>query len=122
MPLARLAEFVDTAEAAVHAVLPQAVCVTFGHAGDGNLHFAILAPGHEEALASARHAIENAVHESVWRLNGSISAEHGIGVARREAFARQKQIEEITTMAALKRALDPNNILNPGKLLPAGLP
>lgn len=122
VPLARLGEFVDMAEAAVRAVLSDAVCMTFGHAGDGNLHFAILAPEHQDALASARHEIEGAVHECVWRLNGSISAEHGIGVARREAFSHQKQVEEIRTMAALKRALDPNNILNPGKLLPAGLP
>ena len=122
VPLARLGEFVDAAEAAVRAVLPHAVGMTFGHAGDGNLHFAVLAPGHQDALVSARTAIENAVQESVWRFNGSISAEHGIGVARREALSGQKQIEEIRTMAALKRALDPNNILNPGKLLPAGLP
>lgn len=121
VPLARLGDFVNTAEAAVRAVLPQTVCITFGHAGDGNLHFAILAPGHETALAAARRAIENAVHECVWRLNGSISAEHGIGVARLEAFSRQKSIAEIKAMAALKRALDPNNILNPGKLLPSGL-
>lgn len=122
VPLARLGEFVDTAEAAVRAVLTHALPMTFGHAGDGNLHFAILAPDHQDALASARSAIESAVQECVWRFNGSISAEHGIGIARREALARQKQIEEIATMAALKRALDPGNILNPGKLLPAGLP
>jgi FAD/FMN-containing dehydrogenase len=95
--------------------------MTFGHAGDGNLHFAILAPEHQDALSSKRREIENAVQECVWRLNGSISAEHGIGIARREALSRQKQFAEISTMAALKRALDPNNILNPGKLLPAGL-
>ncbi len=122
VPLARLGEFVDTAEAAVRAVLPPALCMTFGHAGDGNLHFAIMAPNHEDALVSARSEIENAVQKCVWRFNGSVSAEHGIGVARREALSRQKQAVEIATMAALKRALDPNNILNPGKLLPAGLP
>lgn len=122
VPLARLGEFVDAAMAAVRGVLPHALCLTFGHAGDGNLHFAILAPGHQDALVSARKAIEDAVQQCVWQFNGSISAEHGIGVARREALFRQKQVEEITTMSALKRALDPNNILNPGKLLPAGLP
>ncbi|HEX5280800.1 MAG TPA: FAD-binding oxidoreductase [Micropepsaceae bacterium] len=122
VPLARLGEFVDTAEAAVRAVLTHALPMTFGHAGDGNLHFAILAPDHQDALEPARSAIESAVQECVWRFNGSISAEHGIGIARREALARQKQVEEIATMAALKRALDPGNILNPGKLLPAGLP
>jgi FAD/FMN-containing dehydrogenase len=122
VPLARLGEFVDMAEAAVHAALSHAECMTFGHAGDGNLHFAILAPNHQAALASARREIESSIQECVWRLDGSISAEHGIGIARREALSRQKQVEEIRTMAALKRALDPNNILNPGKLLPAGWP
>ncbi len=122
VPLARMAEFVEIAEAAVRSVLPQAVCITFGHAGDGNLHFAILAAGHNEALASARGQIESAVQDCVWRLDGSISAEHGIGLARRDSLRRQKSGQEIAAMAALKRALDPNNILNPGKLLPAGLP
>jgi FAD/FMN-containing dehydrogenase len=121
VPLARLAEFIDLAETEVHKLLPQAFCITFGHAGDGNLHFAILAPDHEPILTNLRSEIENAVQECVWRLDGSVSAEHGIGIAKREALRRQKSVQEIETMAALKRALDPNNILNPGKLLPAGL-
>jgi FAD/FMN-containing dehydrogenase len=72
-------------------------------------------------LTSLRSQIEAAVQECVWRLDGSVSAEHGIGIAKRESLRRQKSDQEIETMAALKRALDPNNILNPGKLLPAGL-
>jgi FAD/FMN-containing dehydrogenase len=71
-------------------------------------------------LARARSDIENAINECVWRLNGSISAEHGIGVARRDVLSRQKSAAELQTMIAIKRALDPNNILNPGKLLPSG--
>ena len=121
VPLARLAGFVDLAETEVRKILPPALCITFGHAGDGNLHFAILAPGHEQMLTSLRSEIEAAVQECVWRLDGSVSAEHGIGIAKRESLRRQKSVQEIETMAALKRALDPNNILNPGKLLPAGL-
>jgi FAD/FMN-containing dehydrogenase len=121
LPLARLAVFIDLAEAEVRKLLPQALCITFGHAGDGNLHFAILAPGYETILMALRSDIEAAVQECVWRLDGSVSAEHGIGIARREAMRRQKSHQELETMAALKRALDPNNILNPGKLLPAGL-
>ena len=72
-------------------------------------------------LTSLRSEIEAAVQECVWRLDGSVSAEHGVGIAKRESLRRQKSVPEIETMAALKRALDPNNILNPGKLLPAGL-
>jgi len=121
VPLARLAEFVELAEVKVRKVLPEALCITFGHAGDGNLHFAILAPGHESKLTDLRPELENAVQESVWRLDGSVSAEHGIGIAKLESLRRQKSVQEIATMVALKRALDPNNILNPGKLLPPGL-
>jgi FAD/FMN-containing dehydrogenase len=121
VPLARVADFIDIAEAEVRKLLPQALCITFGHAGDGNLHFAVVSPGHEQMLTSLRSQIEAAVQECVWRLDGSVSAEHGIGIAKRESLRRQKSDQEIETMAALKRALDPNNILNPGKLLPAGL-
>jgi FAD/FMN-containing dehydrogenase len=121
VPLARLAEFVELAEVKVRKVLPEALCITFGHAGDGNLHFAILAPGHESKLTDLRPELENAVQESVWQLDGSVSAEHGIGIAKLESLRRQKSVQEIATMVALKRALDPNNILNPGKLLPPGL-
>jgi FAD/FMN-containing dehydrogenase len=120
VPLSRMAEFVALGEAAVQRILPQARCITFGHAGDGNLHFAVLAAGNDQALARARSDIENAINECVWRLNGSISAEHGIGVARRDVLSRQKSAAELQTMIAIKRALDPNNILNPGKLLPSG--
>ena len=120
VPLARLPEFIASAEMEVRKLLPQALCVTFGHAGDGNLHFAIVAPGYEQKLTDLRLNIEEAVQQCVWRLDGSISAEHGIGVAKQKSLRRQKSAQEIATMAALKRALDPNNILNPGKLLPAG--
>src|SRR4029077_16957005 len=81
VPLASLASFVDLAETEVGKILPQALCITFGHAGDGNLHFAILAPGHEQMLTTLRSEIEAAVQECVWRLDGSVSAEHGIGIA-----------------------------------------
>jgi FAD/FMN-containing dehydrogenase len=101
-------------------VLPEARTFTFGHIGDGNLHFAIQAPGHDAALLAARSAIERTVQEETERLRGSISAEHGLGLAKNEANARYKSADEIALMGALKQTLDPNNILNPGKLLPSG--
>jgi FAD/FMN-containing dehydrogenase len=104
----------------VRRVLPEARPFTFGHVGDGNLHFAIQAPGHNEALLAARSAIERAVHETTQKFRGSISAEHGLGLAKNEAIALYKTADEIEVMRALKRTLDPNNILNPGKLLPQG--
>lgn len=120
VPLSLIPEFIAATDAAVRRVLPQSRTFTFGHIGDGNLHFAIQAPGHDAALLSARGAIERTVQEETARLRGSISAEHGLGLAKNEANAHYKSAEEIATMRALKRTFDPNNILNPGKLLPSG--
>ena len=120
VPASRIPDFIRLAEDAVRKVLPEARAFTFGHAGDGNLHFAVQAPGHDAALLAARGAIERAVQDETQKLGGSISAEHGLGLAKNEAIARYRSAEEIELMRALKRTLDPNNILNPGKLLPAG--
>jgi FAD/FMN-containing dehydrogenase len=120
VPLSRIPAFIAAGEEAVRRVLPEARSFTFGHAGDGNLHFAVQAPGHDAALLAARDAIERAVHETTRKFNGSISAEHGLGLAKNEAIALYKSADEIALMRALKATLDPNNILNPGKLLPSG--
>ena len=120
VPLSRIADFIASAEAAVRAVLPEARPFTFGHVGDGNLHFAVQAPGHDAKLAAAREDVERAVQETAAKLRGSISAEHGLGLAKNEAIARYKSAAEIELMRALKCTLDPKNILNPGKLLPSG--
>jgi FAD/FMN-containing dehydrogenase len=120
VPLSKIPEFIRSADDAVRRVLPEARTFTFGHIGDGNLHFAIQAPGHDAALLAARSAIERTVQEETERLRGSISAEHGLGLAKNEANARYKSADEIALMGALKQTLDPNNILNPGKLLPSG--
>jgi FAD/FMN-containing dehydrogenase len=120
VPLSRIPEFIRSAERAVQVVLPEARTFTFGHVGDGNLHFAVQAPGHDPALLAARDTIERAVHQETAKFHGSISAEHGLGLAKNEAIARYKSDGEIALMRALKHTLDPNNILNPGKLLPQG--
>ena len=120
MPLSRIPEFIASADAAVRHILAEARTFTFGHVGDGNLHFAVQAPGHDVALLAARDAIERTIHEETNGLGGSISAEHGLGLAKNEANARYKSADEIAVMRALKRTLDPKNILNPGKLLPSG--
>ncbi|HXJ00280.1 MAG TPA: FAD-binding oxidoreductase [Micropepsaceae bacterium] len=120
VPLSQIPEFIRSADESVRRVLPEARPFTFGHVGDGNLHFAVQAPGHDAALIAARGAIERTVQEETERLRGSISAEHGLGLAKNEAIALYKSAEAIALMRALKRTLDPNNILNPGKLLPPG--
>jgi len=118
VPLSRIAEFLAAADAAIRAALPSARSFAFGHVGDGNLHYAIKAPGNDAALLAARAALELIVAEQTAKLNGSISAEHGLGLAKNESIARYKSAAELDLMRALKRTLDPNNILNPGKLLP----
>jgi FAD/FMN-containing dehydrogenase len=91
----------------------------FGHAGDGNLHFNVSAArGGDAALIPARDAIEDIIHDAAHRFGGAISAEHGLGLAKNAQIARYKSAEEIAAMRALKRAFDPNDILNPGKVLP----
>jgi FAD/FMN-containing dehydrogenase len=119
VPLSCIPEFLASADKAVRTALPAARPLAFGHVGDGNLHFAILAPGHDAELLAARGVLEGIVQDEANRLGGSISAEHGLGLAKNGTIARYKSAAEIEVMRALKRTLDPANILNPGKLLPA---
>jgi FAD/FMN-containing dehydrogenase len=118
IPLSMIADFISSADAAIRKALPSARTFSFGHIGDGNIHFAIQAPGDAAALNAARGLLEGIVQDEAAKRNGSISAEHGLGIAKNEAAARYKSETEIEVMRALKKALDPKNILNPGKLLP----
>jgi FAD/FMN-containing dehydrogenase len=118
VPLSKIADFISSADAAVRKALPSAWPFSFGHVGDGNIHFAIHAPGDNTALNAARGKLERIVQDETARLNGSISAEHGLGIAKNQAAARYKSQTEIELMQALKRTFDPKNLLNPGKLLP----
>jgi FAD/FMN-containing dehydrogenase len=114
VPLPRLAEAVDRLPGVVAAVAPGARTVLFGHVNEGNLHVNVLgAPD-----AAAEHAVEVAVLELVAGLDGSISAEHGVGRAKREFLRLSRGPAEIAAMQAIKSALDPNGMLNPGVLLP----
>jgi len=120
VPVARVADFLDKASAAIAAAVPDGQPVPFGHLGDGNIHFNIqAAKGADVAHFLARwDEIARIVHDVVRDFDGSFSAEHGIGVMKRADLARYKSPVEIDLMRALKRTLDPNNILNPGKLVP----
>ena len=119
VPIATIPSFLREATAVVLRLVPGARPVPFGHMGDGNIHFNISVPkGQEDAPFLARwDEIAHAIHDVVHRFGGSISAEHGIGVMKRDEILRYKSKEEIDTMRALKRMLDPNNILNPGKVV-----
>jgi len=97
---------------------PGARCVTFGHLGDGNLHYNVIrtaASSDAELLASA-DGILRLVHDSVRRHAGSISAEQGIGQARVDELVRCKDPLELALMRRVKQALDPLGIMNPGKV------
>jgi len=119
VPVARVAEFIAEASAAVAALIPGCRPVPFGHLGDGNVHFNISQPvGADTAAFLARWDEASAVvHEIVARYAGSISGEHGIGRLKRRMLTAVKTPVELALMRKLKAALDPNGILNPGKVL-----
>ena len=99
--------------------LPDCRPVVFGHVGDGNLHFNCQSPpGWNKAQFMAyHHAISGPVYDLVVSHGGSISAEHGIGRLKVEDLAHYRSKVELDTMRAIKRALDPQNLMNPGKIL-----
>ena len=119
VPISSIARFVDETDALLAQRLPGVRMVTFGHLGDGNLHYNVSAPAgmDEDRFFAHQSAIYECVHDQVTRLSGSISAEHGIGQLKRDENARYKSGVEMNLMRAIKRTLDPLNIMNPGKVL-----
>jgi FAD/FMN-containing dehydrogenase len=119
VPVGDAPAFLAAADAAVARIAPDARVMAFGHLGDGNIHYDVLKPAGapDDALTPLLAAIETAVHDEIARLGGSISAEHGVGLARREEIARRKSPVEIDMMRRIKAALDPQGIMNPGKML-----
>jgi FAD/FMN-containing dehydrogenase len=119
VPVARVPEFIARANQLVELMIPGARPVPFGHLGDGNIHYNVSQPpSMDRAVFLANwEALNAAVHEIVLDLGGSISAEHGIGRLKRDLLVHAKQPLELEMMRKIKQALDPNNILNPGKLL-----
>jgi FAD/FMN-containing dehydrogenase len=113
-PVSVVPEFLRLADAAVERLAPGARTVAFGHAGDGNIHYTAIAADEGPFPAAA---ISEAVHDVAVSLGGSISAEHGIGVFRREELARFKDPVAMTMMRAVKQALDPQGIMNPRAML-----
>ena len=120
VPVAAIPDFLAKATPAVLALVPGARAVSFGHLGDGNLHFNFNSPqpGDDPAFLAQWDEVQRTVHDIVKEFGGSISAEHGIGAMKVAALPRYKSHEELDAMRALKAAFDPKNILNPGKLIP----
>jgi FAD/FMN-containing dehydrogenase len=119
IPISRIGEFIDATDARLAKAFPGVRMVTFGHVGDGNLHYNVSHPAESDATAFAARTpeVNLVVHDSVAAFNGSISAEHGIGQYKREEILRYKSSVEIAVMRSVKRALDPLGIMNPGKVL-----
>jgi FAD/FMN-containing dehydrogenase len=121
LPISSLANFVAKADQAVHeSAKKQGVTIAnFGHLGDGNLHYNVLLPAGVSAPAvkEATLLFNRAVHDLVTTFKGSISAEHGVGQLRRDELKHYKSPIELEMMMCIKRAFDPNQIMNPGKLL-----
>ena len=119
VPIPRIPEFIARANAMVEKICPGARPLPLGHFGDGNVHYNIAQPvGMEKTrFLDFWDEIADAVHGLVSEMNGSISAEHGIGRMKREALAIHKGPVEMELMRGIKRVFDPNGIMNPGKVL-----
>lgn len=119
VPISAIAQFYDAACAAIADIAPEALIIAFGHLGDGNLHFnAARAPGADAAeFATKAAAITRVAHDCVAEFGGSFSAEHGIGRQKRAELAARKSPEALALMRALKAAIDPLGIMNPGRIV-----
>ncbi|HTF14921.1 MAG TPA: FAD-binding oxidoreductase [Burkholderiales bacterium] len=119
IPISRISEFIATTDAQLERAQQGTRLVTFGHLGDGNLHYNVSAPEGVAPGVFVMHtaAINRIVHDSVARFGGSISAEHGLGQLKREEIRRYKSSLELELMRKIKSALDPHGIMNPGKVL-----
>jgi FAD/FMN-containing dehydrogenase len=119
VPISRIPEFLAVAGEALRRLIRDIRIVPFGHLGDGNLHYNMTRPvgWADHAFACESPAINALVHDLVHEFHGSISAEHGLGQVKRDEAARYKTEVELDLMRAVKRALDPRNLMNPGKVV-----
>ena len=119
LPLDRMHEFVNRGTELAEKEVPGVRVVNFGHLGDGNLHFNLCQPkgARWEDFINYRGAINRIIHDLACELGGSFSAEHGIGRLKVDDLERYKSAVELDLMRRIKAALDPNNVMNPGKVL-----
>ncbi|HLO74882.1 MAG TPA: FAD-linked oxidase C-terminal domain-containing protein, partial [Magnetospirillum sp.] len=120
VPTSRVPEMLVRCTAAVEAALPGVRVVSFGHLGDGNIHFNLSQPegADKAAFLADWPRMNRLVHDIVADMGGSVSAEHGIGQLKIEEMARYKSSVELDLMRRIKAAIDPHGLMNPGKVLP----
>ena len=118
VPVSRVPQLIEEGNLALESAFPGIRVVAFGHVGDGNLHYnAFPPPGDECDFVAWSPRVNRVVYGLVHRLGGSISAEHGIGALKRDELPHYKDALELELMRAVKNALDPRGIMNPGKVL-----
>lgn len=120
VPVEKMPEFIETTAPMIEAEWPGVEAVAFGHLGDGNIHYHVVAPKVEDSLAWQQGPgkdISRHVHDLVTQWGGSISAEHGIGQLKRDELVRLGDPVALSMLRAVKHALDPQGLLNPGKLI-----
>jgi D-lactate dehydrogenase (cytochrome) len=119
LPVSAIAAFIRDTDRLLQQAFPGARPVTFGHLGDGNLHYNVAPPPdeHEAAFMAKQADVNRIVHDNVHRFEGSISAEHGLGALKRDEILRYKSGVEMNLMRTIKHALDPFNLMNPGKVI-----
>ena len=121
VPVSRIPEFLERAQTMLLEAWPDVRIVAFGHIGDGNLHYNLSKPEklENEDFIARTPELNRKVHDLVAALGGSISAEHGLGQLKRDELVRYKSDVEMEMMRAVKHALDPAGLMNPGKVLGA---
>lgn len=119
IPISDIGNFISQTDTLLQHQFPGCRMVTFGHVGDGNLHYNVSAPINSsvDAFLAEQNAINRVVYDSVAAFSGSISAEHGLGALKCEEILRYKSPVEMQLMRSIKQALDPNNLMNPGKVV-----
>ena len=119
VPISRMDEFLTRGEQLIESIYPTARLVAFGHVGDGNLHYNVAQPVGDDGdqFIEKGAALTTAIYDLVAEMGGSFSAEHGVGVVKKDQLELYRSTAELDLMRAMKTALDPNNILNPGKVI-----
>jgi FAD/FMN-containing dehydrogenase len=120
IPVSRLSDFVQTTDSLLQKSIPGVRLVNFGHLGDGNLHYNVQAPegmNAAEFLRSHEEKVNRLVFDSVAEFKGSVSAEHGVGSLKVDTLEKYKSPVALEMMRAIKRALDPQNLMNPGRVI-----